>query len=203
MCHTERVESTHYETSASAQRSGAEAEPSVREVINADGSRSYEVRWMQGGVRRSRRFADVDHAERLWVRLRRARRDPERRAALSGQVTLMTFFDGEWLSWVAQQPRNRARNDQAGHMRNYALPRLGKLKLAEITRQEIQHMQLDMARCGESNGKIAKTMAGLSNVMKLAAELDCVAENPVPLVVRPASTRPKITQLALAVGAAA
>lgn len=185
----------HSETPITAAVPSDAREPAVREHVNPDGSRSYEVRWRQGGMVRSRRLPDVDRAEQLWRRLRQAGRDPHLRAALSGQTTFEHFFETEWRPWAEDHLQPRNRGDLAGHVRNHVLPRLGEVKLGEIAPSDILHAELDMARCGASDATIAKAVAGMSSVLTLAADLHCIADSPVDEVPRPSGT-PRIVRLA-------
>src|SRR5687768_15399720 len=160
---------------------------SVERVARKDGSVVWRVRWRQAGQNRSKVLGRKRDAEAFDAELRRKRRTGELAALDAGKETLAEF-GGEWWKLYAEP------NLAASTLKVYAilwdthvLPRLGSLRLREITPSIVTRFRLELEGVGRVS--IHKAMTLLQGVLQRACEWDRLASNPARAVRKPTAAR--------------
>jgi Phage integrase, N-terminal SAM-like domain len=158
---------------------------SVERVERKDGTVVWRVRWRQGGQNRSKVLGRKRDAEAFDAELRRKRRTGELAALDAGKETLAEFGQ-EWWQLYGQP------NLAASTLKVYAilwdahvLPRLGSLRLREITPSIVTRFRLELEAEGIGRASIHKAMTLLQGVLQRACEWDRLASNPARAVRKP------------------
>ena len=146
---------------------------SIERIERKDGSVVWRVRWRQAGQNRSKVLGRKRDAEAFDAELRRKRRTGELAALDAGKETLAEFGE-EWWKLYAEP------NLAASTLKVYAilwdthvLPRLGSLRLREITPSLITNASGSSSRPRASaRVSIRKSMTLLQGVLQRACEWD-------------------------------
>ncbi len=167
---------------------------SIERVERKDGGVVWRVRWRQAGRNRSKVLGRKRDAEAFDAELRRRRRTGELAALDAGKETLAEFGE-EWWKLYAEP------NLTASTLKVYAilwdthvLPRLGSLRLREITPPTITRFRLELEAEGVGRVSIHKAMTLLQGVLQRACEWDCLASNPARAVRKPSVARARAVE---------
>jgi integrase len=167
---------------------------SIERVERKDGSVVWRVRWRQAEQNRSKVLGRKRDAEAFDAELRRKRRTGELVALDAGQETLAEFGE-EWWKLYAEP------NLAASTLKVYAilwdthvLPRLGSLRLREITPSIVTRFRLELEAEGVGRVSIHKAMTLLQRVLQRACEWDRLASNPARAVRKPTAARARAVE---------
>jgi integrase len=167
---------------------------SVEKVVGKDGQVVWRVRWRQGQRNRSKVLGRKRDAEAFDAELRRRRRLGELGLMDAGNQKLADFGQ-EWWQLYAEPNLSRAT------LRLYAmlwdthiLPRLGDLKLRELTVETLQRYRLDLQAAGVGLGSIRKALVLLHGILQRAVEWNRLAANPMLAVKKPPAGRARLVQ---------
>jgi integrase len=154
----------------------------------------WRVRWRQGRRNRSKVLGRKRDAEAFDAELRRHRRLGELGLMDTGNQRLAEFGE-EW--WQLYAEPNLARNT----LRLYAmlwdthvLPRLGGLKLRELTPEVLQRFRLDLEASGVGPASTRKALVLLHGVLQRAVEWSRLAVNPMRAVRKPPAGRTRLVE---------
>jgi integrase len=152
------------------------------------------VRWRQAGQNRSKVLGRKRDGEAFDAELRRKRRTGELTALDAGKETLAEFGE-EWWKLYAEP------NLAASTLKVYAilwdthvLPRLGSLRLREITPSIVTRFRLELEAEGVGRVSIHKSMTLLQGVLQRACEWDRLASNPARAVRKPMAARARAVE---------
>lgn len=138
---------------------------------------------------RQRSFTAPTKAEAL-ARARQARADAERGMALApSDVTLQAYA----TSWLAERrPALRVATWTAyqGHVDNWIVPRLGRLRLADIAPGHVRRLLNDVLAAGRSENTAGHVRATLSAILRAAMHDVGLQRNVAALVPVPSTGRP-------------
>jgi integrase len=167
---------------------------SIERIERKDGGVVWRVRWRQAGQNRSKVLGRKRDAEAFDAELRRKRRTGELAALDAGKETLAEFGQ-EW--WQLYGEPNLA----ASTLKVYAilwdthvLPRLGSLRLREITPSIVTRFRLELEAEGVGGASIHKAMTLLQGVLQRACEWDRLASNPARAVRKPIPARARAVE---------
>lgn len=167
---------------------------SIERIERKDGGVVWRVRWRQAGQNRSKVLGRKRDAEAFDAELRRKRRTGELAALDAGKETLAEFGQ-EW--WKLYGEPNLA----ASTLKVYAilwdthvLPRLGALRLREITPSIVTRFRLELEAEGVGRASIHKAMTLLQGVLQRACEWDRLASNPARAVRKPTAARARAVE---------
>jgi integrase len=167
---------------------------SIERIEREDGGVVWRVRWRQAGQNRSKVLGRKRDAEAFDAELRRKRRTGELAALDAGKETLAEFGE-EW--WKLYGEPNLA----ASTLKVYAilwdthvLPRLGSLRLREITPSIVTRFRLELEAEGVGRASIHKAMTLLQGVVQRACEWDRLASNPARAVRKRAAARARAVE---------
>lgn len=167
---------------------------SIERVERKDGGVVWRVRWRHAGQNRSKVLGRKRDAEAFDAELRRKRRTGELAALDAGKETLAEFGE-EWWKLYAEP------NLAASTLKVYAilwdthvLPRLGSLRLREITPSIVTRFRLELEAEGVGRVSIHKSMTLLQGVLQRACEWDRLASNPARAVRKPTAARARAVE---------
>ncbi len=167
---------------------------SIERVERKDGSIVWRVRWRQAGQNRSKVLGRKRDAEAFDAELRRKKRTGEIAALDAGKETLAEFGE-EWWKLYAEP------NLAASTLKVYAilwdthvLPRLGSLRLRDITPSVVTRFRLELEAEGVGRVSIHKAMTLLQGVLQRACEWDRLASNPARAVRKPTTARARAVE---------
>ena len=167
---------------------------SIERVERKDGAVVWRVRWRQAGRNRSKVLGRKRDAEAFDAELRRKRRTGELAALDAGKETLAELGE-EWWKLYAEP------NLAASTLKVYAilwdthvLPRLGSLRLREITPPVVTRFRLELEAEGVGRVSIHKAMTLLQGVLQRACEWDRLASNPARAVRKPSAARARAVE---------
>jgi integrase len=161
---------------ASKRREVVKGHPGVYLRSGADGKRQYEISYLDSeGNRRWKRVQGDLKAADAALRAVRIRLD-------QGQKVIPTNrpFEGlawEWYEREKDRLRPNTQRNYEGGLRLHVLPRLGKLKPAEITEDRVAGLIRAMEREGKSNSTIRNALAPLSRILNHLARRGMVQGN--------------------------
>jgi integrase len=167
---------------------------SVERLELQDGRVVWRVRWRQGRRNRSKVLGRKRDAEAFDAELRRRRRLGELGLMDAGNQRLVEFGE-EW--WRLYAEPNLARNT----LRIYAmlwdrhiLPRLGDLKLRELTPEGLQRYRLELEVAGVPRPTTRKALVLLQGILQRAVEWNRLAVNPMRAVAKPRASSTRLVQ---------
>jgi integrase len=149
--------------------------------------KSYEVRWKEGGRKRSRSFRRKGDANVFDVEVKRRRQlgalAPD---VIQSRRTLAEFVEEEW--WPRYAIPNLAADTRRRYLELWGMhlyPRLGGFELREITPMVVEDLRDQMARTGASADTQRRSMTLLQGIMKRAVVRSLIPANPVAQVQKP------------------
>jgi integrase len=167
---------------------------SVEKVVRKDGQVVWRVRWRQAGQNRAKVLGRKRDAEAFDGEIKRRRRLGELGLMDAGNERLVDF-GREW--WTLYAEPNLSRST----LRVYAqlwdahiLPRLGQLKLRELTVETLQRYRLELQRDGVGQASARKALVMLQGMLQRAVEWGRLPSNPMTAVKKPPSGRTRLIQ---------
>jgi integrase-like protein/protein involved in plasmid replication-relaxation len=121
---------------------------SIERVERKDGSVVWRVRWRQAGQNRSKVLGRKRDAEAFDAELRRKRRTGELAALDAGKETLAEFGEEWWTLYAESNLAATTLEVYAILWDTHVLPRLGSLRLREITPSIITRFRLELEADG-------------------------------------------------------
>ena len=156
----------------------------------ADGR--YRVRWYDAGRegrRRSRAFARKRDAQLFEAELRRRRALGEF-AFLEASNKRVEDLARDW--WEIYAKPNLAYNTLAGYapaLDKHVLPRLGKLKLRDVTPEVLGQLPRDLEKVGVGRSGVRISLVVVQAMFSRAQEWGWVSSNPAKAVRKPSARR--------------
>jgi integrase len=160
-------------------RSLAGARVSVERRRRRDGRLSYRVRFRQGGKNRARTFDQLRDAYRFESEVRRRKQLGDLDMLNAGQQTLNDLAEDWWKLHAEPNLAAKTREIYRGVWERHLSPRLGDLKLVEITTAVVEGFVLDLRAAGVGEVTIQKAVVVLQGMMKKAVVWGRLTSNPV------------------------
>lgn len=158
---------------------------SIERVERGDGAVVWRVRWRQAGRNRSKVLGRKRDAEAFDAEVRRRRRIGELALMDAGQETLAEFGEEWWRLYAEPNLAKTTLKVYASMWDVHVLPRLGALRLRELTPAVINRFRLELEADGVGRQTIGKSMALLQGVLQRACEWDRLPSNPARSVRKP------------------
>jgi integrase len=173
----EQVAASLRDQKAQPRRTRVKNRPSIYYRNTASGHRRYEIGFLDStGHRRWQTLeGNLKDAEAALEEIRHRRRRGER---ISPSRATLAEVAREWLETQVQL-RPRTRDAYASSLSNHILPRLGQLRIAEITDNDIALLIAEMHAKGYKGWTIRSTLNPLSRILGNAARRGLIASNPM------------------------
>lgn len=162
---------------------------SIERVERKDGSVVWRVRWRQAGQNRSKVLGRKRDADAFDAELRRRKRTGELAALDAGKETLAEFGEEWWRLYAEPNLAATTLQVYAVLWDTHVLPRMGSLRLRELTPAVITRFRLELEAEGVGRVSIAKAMTLLQGVLQRACEWDRLVSNPARAVRKPSAAR--------------
>lgn len=162
---------------ANVRRVSVKQHRGIHYRIDADGRRRYEITFYDSeGKRRWKTIgSNLKEAEAALEDIRAKKRRGERIAP--SRATLAEAAE-VWLATQSQlRPRTRESYEQS--FRNHVLPRLGRLRLAEITQDDVALLIAEMQAAGYAAWTILTVLKPLGKLLGHAVRRGQIGSNPV------------------------
>lgn len=169
-------------------RRRSQGEGTIRSRVLADGSTVHDVRMRIGGKQRS--FTG-DSADEAWQRAWEAKLDAERGyTAPDKSLTVAAFFT-DWLE-STHRPAVRSRTYEAtrGHVQNHIVPRLGHVRLVDLTPGHVERMLSELVAAGLSDNTARNIRGTLTSALRTAMRDHGLLRNVASLARVPKTDRP-------------
>lgn len=167
---------------------------SVEKVVRKDGQVVWRVRWRQGTHNRSKVLGRKRDAEAFDAEIRRRRRLGELGLMDAGNETLAQFGEEWWRLYAEPNLSRSTLRVYAMLWDTHILPRLGELKLRELTVEVLQRYRLDLQAAGVGQGAARKALVMLQGILQRAVEWNRLAANPMVAVKKPPAGRTRLVQ---------
>ena len=167
---------------------------SVEKVVRKDGQVAWRVRWRQGTHNRSKVLGRKRDAEAFDAEIRRRRRTGELGLMDAGNETLAEFGREWWRLYAEPNLSRSTLRVYAMLWDTHILPRLGELKLRELTVEVLQRYRLDLQVAGVGQGSARKALVMLQGILQRAVEWNRLAANPMVAVKKPPARRTRLVQ---------
>ena len=95
----------------------------------------------------------------------------------------------DWLELYARDLGPRTRLDYGVVLDRHVLPRLGRLRLRDITPETVARFRADLERVGVGRSTVRRSMVVLQGVLSRGVEWRRISHNPVPAVRKPSNRR--------------
>jgi integrase len=162
---------------------------SVQTVNNKDGSKTYKVRWREGGSHRARHFDRLQDA-RMWdAEVRRRRQLGDLVVLTAGSQTLAEYAARWWQDYAEQHLAPGTLEVYASQLDLRITPMLGGYRLREITPGLVQEFLGRLGREGLGDASIVKTATVLQSIFNRAVIEGLAERNPVAVVRKPPQKR--------------
>ena len=157
----------------------------------------WRVRWRHAGHNHSKVLGRKRDAEAFDAEMRRRKRTGEIAAMDAGKETLAQFGEDWWRLYAEPNLAPRTLQVYATLWDAYILPRLGQIRLRDLTPTGINRFRLDLETAGVGPGSVAKTLTLLQGVLQRACEWERLTSNPARAVRKPSGARKRsVTPLA-------
>jgi integrase len=147
----------------------------------------YEVRWEEGGRKRSRSFLRAEDARAFETDVKRRQQlGTLAPSVIQSRQTLAEFVEAEW--WPRYAIPNLAPDTRRRYLEIWGhdlLPQLGTYRLREINPLVVEDLRDHLARRGLSPVSQRKALLLLSAILKRAVVRGLIPVNPVSLVQMP------------------
>jgi hypothetical protein len=162
---------------AHPRRTRVKNRPSIYYRKTASGHRRYEIGFIDSTGHRRWQTMDgnLKDAEAALGEIHRRRRRGER---VSPSRATLAEIAHEWLETQVQL-RPRTRDAYASSLRNHILPRFGRLRIGEITDNDIALLIAEMHAKGYKGWTIRSTLNPLSRILGNAARRGLIGSNPI------------------------
>src|SRR3954454_18968120 len=146
----------------------------------------WRVRWRDDtGAERSKTFDRVADARAFEGKVRTMKRSGVLADLDAGTETLADFVEEWWLVYAGPNLERSTLRVYAQLWNGHALPRLGALRLRDLTPQTVARFRAELEAAGVGIEAIRKTMTMLQGVMQRAVEWGRVPSNAVKLTRKP------------------
>jgi integrase len=153
---------------------------------NGDEYAVWRVRWRdETGVERSKSFDRVADARAFEGKVRTMKRSGALADLDAGTETLAEFVEEWWLVYAGPNLERSTLRVYAQLWNGHALPRLGQLRLRDLTPQTVARFRAELEAAGVGIEAIRKTMTMLQGVLQRAVEWGRVPSNAVKLTRKP------------------
>jgi integrase len=167
------------------------------ERVERDSGVVWRVRWRHAGHNHSKVLGRKRDAEAFDAEMRRRKRTGEIAAMDVGKETLAQFGEDWWRLYAEPNLAPRTLQVYATLWDAHILPRLGRIRLRELTPTAINCFRLDLETAGVGPGSVAKTLTLLQGVLQRACEWERLQSNPARAVRKPSGARKRsVTPLA-------
>jgi integrase len=158
---------------------------SVERVDRKNGSVVWRVRWRQGGRNRSKVLGRKRDAEAFDAELVRRKRTGELAQLDAGKESLADFGEEWWRLYAEPNLARSTLQVYAAQWDAYILPRLGSIRLRELTPDIVNRFRLELEADSVGPASIRKALTLLQGVLQRACEWDRLPSNPVAAVRKP------------------
>src|SRR3954454_13154936 len=146
----------------------------------------WRVRWRDDtGAERSKTFDRVADARAFEGKVRTMKRSGVLADLDAGTETLADFVEEWWLVYAGPNLERSTLRVYAQLWNGHALPRLGHMRLRDLTPQTVARFRAELEAAGVGIEAIRKTMTMLQGVMQRAVEWGRVPSNAVKLTRKP------------------
>src|SRR4051794_28163223 len=146
----------------------------------------WRVRWRDDtGAERSKTFDRVADARAFEGKVRTMKRSGVLADLDAGTETLAEFVEEWWLVYAGPNLERSTLRVYAQLWNGHALPRLGQLRLRDLTPQTVARFRAELEAAGVGIEAIRKTMTMLQGVLQRAVEWGRVPSNAVKLTRKP------------------
>ncbi len=162
-----------------------------RERRRSDGSVRvvWRVRWYEGERERSRSFDRRADARAFEGKVRTLKRSDALADLDAGRETLAEFAEQWWQLYAVPNLERRTLQNYAHFWNRHALPRLGAVRLRDLTPQAIVGFRAELQREGVGQETIRRTMTMVQGMLQRAVEWQRISSNPVRATRKPPATR--------------
>lgn len=167
---------------------------SVEKVVRKDGQVVWRVRWRQGQRNRSKVLGRKRDAEAFDAEIRRRRRLGELGLIDAGNERLADFGQEWWRLYAEPNLSRSTLRLYAMLWDTHILPRLGGMKLRELTAETLQRYRLDLQAAGVGQGSIRKALVLLHGILQRAVEWNRIPANPMAAVKKPPAGSTRLVQ---------
>src|SRR4051794_4600042 len=167
---------------------------SVEKVARKDGSVVWRVRWRQAGQNRAKVLGRKRDAEAFDAELKRRRRLGELGLLEAGNERLVDFAQDWWQLYAEPNLAQSTLRVYAQLWDAHILPRLGGLKLRELTVETLQRYRLELQRDGVGEASARKVLVMLQGMLQRAVEWGRLQSNPMLAVRKPPAARKRLVQ---------
>ena len=143
----------------------------------------WELRWREGGQRRSRSFDRKKDAEDF--ESNRRRRKQLGHAAVPEDVPLREFIKTYWRLHVLPNLAPSTRDFYRRAISNHIVPRLGDYGVRELTPRRLARFREELERAGTGPATVRKVMAILQSILSFAVAEELVEFNAAAAVRKP------------------
>ncbi len=158
---------------------------SVEKVVRKDGGVVWRVRWRQAGQNRAKVLGRKRDAEAFDAELKRRRRLGELGLLDAGNERLADFAQDWWKLYAEPNLAKSTLRVYAELWDAHVLPRLGQLKLRELTVETLQRYRLELQRDGVGQASARKALVMLQGMLQRAVEWGRLPSNPMVAVKKP------------------
>jgi integrase len=146
----------------------------------------WRVRWRdESGSERSKTFDRLADARAFEGKVRTMKRSGVLADLDTGTETLAEFVEEWWLVYAGPNLERSTLRVYAQLWNGHALPRLGQLRLRDVTPHVVARFRAELEAAGVGVEAIRKTMTMLQGVMQRAVEWGRVPTNAVKLTRKP------------------
>src|SRR3954468_19601198 len=146
----------------------------------------WRTRWRdERGIERSKTFDRATDARAFEAKLRTLRRSGALADLDAGTETLAEFVEEWWLVYAGPNLERSTLRVYAQLWNGHALPRLGQVRLRDLTPQTVARFRAELEAAGVGIEAVRKTMTMLQGVLQRAVEWGRVPNNAVKLTRKP------------------
>ena len=154
----------------------------------------WRVRRRQAGQNRAKVLGRKRDAEAFDAELRRRRRLGELGLLDAGNERLADFAQDWWKLYAEPNLAKSTLRVYAELWDAHVLPRLGQLKLRELTVETLQRYRLELQRDGVGQASARKALVMLQGMLQRAVEWGRLPSNPMVAVKKPPAGRKRLVQ---------
>ncbi len=160
------------------------------ERVERKGGAVWRVRWRdERGRSRSKVLGRKRDAEAFDAEVRRLKRTRELGRLDAGKETLAEFGEEWWRLHAEPNLACTTLELYAMLWDTHILPRLGELRLRDLSREEVQRFRVELEAAGTGPASLRKALTLLHGVLQRAVEWGRIAQNPVAGIRKPPARR--------------
>ena len=159
------------------------------ERLERQGGVVWRVRWREGGRNRARVLGRKRDAEAFDAEIRRRKRAGELVESAGAQLTLAEFAREWWRLYGEPNLARSTLETYAIMWDRHVLPRIGGVRLREVTPQVLERFRGEMAADGVGLSAQRKTLVLVQGILQRATEWGYIVVNPAKVVRKPAVRR--------------